>query len=111
MPAIDSVLARLMQVIEDRRDKLPEGSYTTTLFRGGVDKIGGKVLEEAREVVEAAAETGDEGRRHLVAEAADVMYHLLVLLAHRDAGLRNVEAELARRFGSSGLEEKASRRS
>ena len=111
MPAIDSVLARLMQVIEDRRDKLPEGSYTTTLFRGGVDKIGGKVLEEAREVVEAAAETGDEGRRHLVAEAADVMYHLLVLLAHRDAGLRDVEAELARRFGISGLEEEVSRRS
>lgn len=111
MPANESVLARLMKVIEDRKAQLPEGSYTTTLFRGGVDKIGGKVLEEAREVVEAAAETGDEGRRHLVAEAADVLYHLLVLLAHGGAGLSDVEAELARRFGISGLEEKASRTS
>jgi phosphoribosyl-ATP pyrophosphohydrolase len=100
-----------MQVIEDRKARMPEGSYTTTLFRGGVEKIGGKVLEEAREVVEAAAETGDEGRRHLVAEAADVVYHLLVLLANGGAGLSDVEAELARRFGISGLEEKAARTS
>ena len=111
MPANETVLARLMQVIEDRKAQLPERSYTTKLFRGGVEKIGGKVLEEAREVVEAAAETGDEGRRHLVAEAADVIYHLLVLLAHRDVGLNDVEAELARRFGISGLDEKASRTS
>lgn len=111
MPANETVLARLMQVIEDRKVQLPERSYTTKLFRGGVEKIGGKVLEEAREVVEAATETGDEGRRHLVAEAADVIYHLLVLLAHRDVGLDDVEVELARRFGISGLDEKASRTS
>lgn len=107
----DSVLSRLMQVIEDRKVHPPERSYTTTLFRGGVEKIGGKILEEAHEVVEAASEPGDEGRRHLVAEAADVLYHLLVLLAHRDVGFGDVEAELARRFGISGLDEKASRTS
>ena len=111
MPHDASVLSRLMQVIEDRKVHLPERSYTTTLFRGGVEKIGGKVLEEAREAVEAADESGDEGRRHLIAEAADVIYHLLVLLAHRDIGLSDVEAELARRFGISGLDEKASRTS
>lgn len=111
MPVHDSVLSQLMRVIEDRKANPPERSYTTRLFRGGVDKIGGKVLEEAREVVEAAGEPGDEGRRHLVAEAADVIYHLLVLLAHRDVGLDDVEAELGRRFGISGLDEKASRTS
>jgi phosphoribosyl-ATP pyrophosphohydrolase len=76
---------------------------------GGIPVIGGKVTEEAAEVVEAAGEPGDEGRQHLVREAADLIYHLLVLLAHRDAKLSDVEAELARRFGISGLEEKASR--
>lgn len=106
-----SILAQLMDVIEDRKAHPPERSYTTTLFRGGVDKIGGKVLEEAREVVEAAGEPGDAGRRHLVAEAADVVYHLLVLLAARDALWRDVEAELGRRFGISGLDEKAARTS
>jgi phosphoribosyl-ATP pyrophosphohydrolase len=109
MCANDSVLSRLMQVIEDRKANPPERSYTTSLFRGGVEKIGGKILEEAREVVEAAGEPGDDGRRHLVAEAADVIYHLLVMLAHRDTGLSDVEAELGRRFGISGLDEKASR--
>lgn len=109
MGANEPVLSRLMRVIEDRKANPPERSYTTSLFRGGVEKIGAKILEEAREVVEAAGESGAEGRRHLVAEATDVIYHLLVLLAYRDVGLVDVEAELARRFGISGLDEKAAR--
>ena len=106
-----SIVTQLMQVIEDRKANPPERSYTTTLFRGGVNKIGGKVLEEAREVVEAAGEPGDAGRRHLVAETADVVYHLLVLLADRGGRWHDVEAELGRRFGVSGLDEKAARTS
>jgi phosphoribosyl-ATP pyrophosphohydrolase len=86
-----------------------EKSYTARLLAGGVAKIGGKVVEEAAEVVEAAAEPGEEGRQHLIREAGDVLYHLLVLLAVRDVTLAEVEAEIARRFGMSGLEEKASR--
>jgi phosphoribosyl-ATP pyrophosphohydrolase len=100
-----------MAVIEDRRTDLPPKSYTTTLFRGGVEKIGGKILEEANEVVEAAAEPGEEGQQHFIHEAADLIYHLLVMLAHRNVQLPEVEAELARRFGISGLDEKASRNS
>ena len=98
-----------MAIIEDRKATLPERSYTTTLFAGGVEKIGGKITEEAGEVVAAAAEPGDEGRQHLVYEAADLVYHLCVMLAHRGIGLSEVENELARRFGMSGLDEKASR--
>jgi phosphoribosyl-ATP pyrophosphohydrolase len=86
-------------------------SYTAKLLAGGVAKIGAKVTEEAAEVVEAAGEPGDDGRRHTVAEAGDLLYHLLVLLAARDIPLTEVEAEIARRFGMSGLDEKASRKS
>ena len=99
-----------MAVIEDRKANRPEKSYTTKLLAGGVEKIGSKVTEEAAEVVEAAGEPGDAGRSHTIAEAADVLYHLFVLLAHRDIALADVEAELAKRFGISGLDEKAARK-
>lgn len=104
-----SILTQLMAVIEDRRTNPSEKSYTTTLLAGGPAKIGQKILEEAAEVVEAAGEEGALGQQHLVREAADLVYHLLVMLAARDVDLSDVESELARRFGISGLEEKASR--
>jgi phosphoribosyl-ATP pyrophosphohydrolase len=98
-----------MEVIEDRKRTLPAKSYTTKLFEGGIPKIGAKVIEESAEVVEAAGEPGEAGRDHTVREAADVLYHLLVLLAQREITLVDVEQELGRRFGISGLDEKASR--
>jgi phosphoribosyl-ATP pyrophosphohydrolase len=106
----DSILAQLMAVVADRKANPPAKSYTTSLFAGGVEKIGGKITEEAAEVVEAAGEPGDAGREHLVREAADLIYHLLVMLAQRDTSLAEVEAELAKRFGISGIDEKASRK-
>jgi phosphoribosyl-ATP pyrophosphohydrolase len=109
MPPADNIFARLMAVIEDRKANQPAKSYTTTLFAGGVTKIGEKIVEEAAEVVEAAGESGDEGRKHLIYEAADLIYHLFVMLGHRDIQLEEVDAELARRFGLSGLDEKAAR--
>jgi phosphoribosyl-ATP pyrophosphohydrolase len=109
MPSESSVLARLMGVIEDRKANPPAKSYTTSLLAGGVAKIGAKITEEAAEVVEAAGEEGEAGRQHLVHEAGDLLYHLLVLLAHRDVPLGEVESELARRFGVSGIDEKAQR--
>jgi phosphoribosyl-ATP pyrophosphohydrolase len=105
----NSILARLMAVIEDRKAKRPEKSYTTRLFDGGVEVIGRKIIEEAAEVVEAAGEPGGDGRSHTIREAADLIYHLMVMLGHRDIKLTEVEAELARRFGMSGLDEKAAR--
>jgi phosphoribosyl-ATP pyrophosphohydrolase len=104
-----SIFARLMAVIEDRKAHPSEKSYTNRLLDGDVTKVGAKVTEEAAEVVEAAGEPGDDGRSHTVREAADLVYHLFVLLAVRDIPLAEVEAELARRFGISGLDEKASR--
>jgi phosphoribosyl-ATP pyrophosphohydrolase len=104
-----SILARLMAVIEDRKANPSEKSYTNGLLAGGVGKIGAKIVEEAAEVVAAAAEPGPAGRSHTIHEAADLVYHLFVLLGCRDISLPEVEAELARRFGISGLDEKASR--
>lgn len=103
------VLAQLMATIENRRANPSEKSYTTKLLNGGVPKIGGKVTEEARETVEAASEPGDVGRSHFIYECADLTYHLFVLMAHNGVTLAELETELARRFGISGLEEKAAR--
>ena len=106
----ENILAQLMSVIESRKAAAPEGSYTASLLAGGVEKIGRKITEEAAEVVEAASEDGAPGRTHLIREAADLVYHLFVLLAQREISLGEVEAELVRRFGISGHDEKASRK-
>ena len=99
----------LEQTILARKAAPQERSYTAQLLAGGIEKIGGKIIEEAAELVEAAGEPGDAGREHTICEAGDLVYHLLVLLAACDVRLDEVEAELARRFGVSGLEEKANR--
>jgi phosphoribosyl-ATP pyrophosphohydrolase len=104
-----SVLTRLMEVIEARKRTPSANSYTRTLFDGGVDLLGTKLCEEAGEVAEAARLEGNEGREAVVHEAADLVYHLLVMLSRCGVTLADVEAEIARRFGTSGLEEKARR--
>ncbi len=109
MVAEDDVLHKLMATICERKEAPADRSYTAKLFAGGLGKIGEKITEEAAEVIEAAAESGDAGRAHTIHEAADVIYHLWVLLAYREISLEEVESELGRRFGISGLEEKASR--
>jgi phosphoribosyl-ATP pyrophosphohydrolase len=99
----------LERTIADRAANPREKSYTTQLLAGGLDKIGAKVIEEAAEVVAAAGEPGEAGREHFIREVADLVYHLLVLMKHQNCTLVGLETELARRFGVSGLEEKASR--
>jgi phosphoribosyl-ATP pyrophosphohydrolase len=106
-----SIVAALMAVIAERKAHPPaERSYVVSLLQGGVPKIGAKIVEEAGEVVAAADEAGDDGRAHLVHEVADLLFHTLVLLGHRDIPWSDVEAELARRFGVGGIVEKESRR-
>lgn len=107
--ATPTAFAQLMATIEDRKANPPERSYTTSLFQGGVEKIGRKILEEANEMVEAAGEDGDSGRNHFIYETADLLYHMFVMLGQRGVKLEEVEAELSRRFGTSGLDEKAAR--
>jgi phosphoribosyl-ATP pyrophosphohydrolase len=105
----DHVFAQLMATIEDRKANPPPNSYTAKLFEGGVKKIRTKLIEEAAELFEAAAEPGDTGRGHILYESGDLVYHLFVLLAFQGIQLSELEAELARRFGTSGLDEKAAR--
>lgn len=100
------VLDRLFEVIERRREERPEGSYVVSLLAGGLPVIGEKVREEAEEVVQAALHESDEA---LAREVADLLFHLLVLLAARGVEPESAYRELARRFGIGGLEEKASR--
>jgi phosphoribosyl-ATP pyrophosphohydrolase len=105
-----SIMAALMDVIGHRKANPPaERSYVVDLMRDGVAKIGAKIVEEAAEVVEAGHEEGEPGRKHLVNEVADLVFHSAVLLGYRDVAWSDVEAELARRFGISGITEKESR--
>ena len=105
------VFADLMAVIEDRKANPPERSYTTSLFAAGVDRIGAKILEEAQEVVDAARESNpNAGRAHLTHEVADLLYHLFVMMGYKEITLDEVSTELSKRFGTSGLDEKAARR-
>ena len=101
---------QLERTIADRAANPSEKSYTSKLLAGGVEKIGEKIVEESMEVVEAASESGDAGYEHFVREVGDLVYHLMVLMRQRNCSLAEVEAELTRRFGVSGLEEKASRK-
>ena len=110
MPAPLRALDELEQTIAARAAEQSAKSYTNQLLAGGVAKIGGKIVEEAAEVVEAAGEPGEAGREHFVREACDLLYHLMVLMRHQHCTLADVESELARRFGVSGLDEKAARK-
>lgn len=99
-------LHRLAAAIEERRGADPATSWTARLLAEGPERAARKFGEEA---VEAVVEAVRGDRERLVAEAADVLYHLLVMCAARGVTLSDIEAELARREGRSGLEEKASR--
>lgn len=100
------ILDELYRIIDSRNGTSPESSYTAALFSKGVDKILKKVGEEATEVV-IAGKGGDDSE--LVYEIADLQYHLMVLLASRKIPAEAVWTELERRFGTSGIAEKASR--
>ena len=96
----------LAATIESRRGADPDSSWTAKLLAKGPEKCAEKFGEEA---IEAIIEAVKGDRDRLVSEAADALYHLLVMLAARDLTLADVEAELERREGRSGIEEKASR--
>jgi len=102
----DGVLARLAATLDTRRGADPASSYAASLFDRGPDTMLKKVGEEAVEFILAGKDDDDA---HLVAEAADVWFHMLVLLSYRGLGPDDILGELARREGLSGHAEKASR--
>jgi phosphoribosyl-ATP pyrophosphohydrolase len=99
-------LTRISAVLEQRKNADPESSYVARLYAKGLDAILKKIGEEATETV-IAAKGGDRGQ--VVYETADLWFHTLVLLAQQGLGPEDVFKELERRFGVSGIEEKASR--
>ena len=101
-----NALTRLAATIATRKGADPESSWTAKLLAQGPEKCAEKFGEEA---VEAIIEAVKGDRAKLTAEAADVLYHLLVMLAARDVTLMDVLAELDTRAGTSGIAEKASR--
>lgn len=101
-----NALTRLDATIAARKGADPSESWTAQLLAKGPEKCAEKFGEEA---VEAIIEAVKGDRARLTAEAADVLYHLLVMLAARDLSLADVLAELERREGQSGIAEKASR--
>jgi phosphoribosyl-ATP pyrophosphohydrolase len=99
-------LEKLAEVIEARKTVAADKSYVASLFEKGMNTILKKIGEEAAETIVAAKEDDDS---QLVHETADLWFHTLVMLAARGLGPGDVLAELERRFGISGLEEKAAR--
>ena len=100
------ILIELARVLEERKNANPDDSYVARLYDKGLDAILKKIGEEATETV-MAAKDGNEAQ--IVYETADLWFHTLVLLAQQGLGPDDVLSELARRFGISGIEEKASR--
>ena len=103
---MSDTLNKLAEVLEQRKQADPGSSYVAKLYDKGLDAILKKIGEEATETV-MAAKDGD--RDKIVRETADLWFHCMVLLAHQGLHPRDVSEELERRFGLSGLEEKAGR--
>lgn len=105
-PSSESILSALSEVLEQRKQADPDSSYVAKLYSKGLDKILQKVGEEATETV-IAAKNGQ--RDQVIYETADLWFHSLVMLAYLGLGPEAITSELARRFGLSGIEEKAAR--
>ena len=103
---MSDILDKLALVLEERKQAQADSSYVASLYAQGLDSILKKIGEEATETVLAAK---DGNREQIVYETADLWFHSLVLLASQGLGPRDVLAELDRRFGLSGLEEKRQR--
>ena len=100
------VLYRLAETLKERRGAAPDSSYVASLYHKGTDAICKKIAEEAAETIMAAK---DENLLHIVRETADLWFHSLVLLTHFGLGPDDVLAELHRREGISGIDEKKAR--
>lgn len=103
---MNDILKQLDQVLEERKQSDPDSSYVAKLYAKGLDAILKKIGEEATETV-MAAKDGDQEK--IIYETADLWFHSMVLLAQQGLKSDDILNELARRFGLSGLEEKANR--
>ncbi len=105
---MNTILKKLTETLEARKKDDPTKSYTASLYRDGLEAILKKVNEEAFETIIAARQGND---KELIHEVADLWFHTLVLMAHKNLSAEDILNELARREGTSGIEEKESRSS
>ena len=106
----DAILKKLAEVLEQRKQSSADDSYVASLHQKGLNKILEKVGEESVETILAARDSEQTGDNTIVVyETADLWFHSLVMLSHLDIEVDEVLQELERRFGLSGLEEKANR--
>ena len=105
---MNTILKKLTETLEARKKDDPTKSYTASLYRDGLEAILKKVNEEAFEII-IAARLGDD--KELIHEVADLWFHTLVLMAHKNLSAEDILNELSRREGTSGIEEKESRSS
>lgn len=103
---MSDVLLKLAEVLEQRKGAAPDSSYVAGLYAKGREKILKKVGEEATETVIAGIQ---DDREQIIYETADLWFHTMILLADAGLGPQDILDELERRFGLSGLEEKAAR--
>lgn len=106
-PAELKVLAELFETIRQRKTASPEKSYVASLYAKGLDKILEKIREESGELIEAA---GKKDKKEIIHETVDLLFHAFVLLGQKEISLQEILNELKRRSGTSGIEEKASRK-
>ena len=103
---MNTILKKLTETLEARKKDDPSKSYTASLYRDGLEAILKKVNEEAFETIIAARQGNN---KELVHEVADLWFHTLVLMAHKNLSAEDILNELCRREGTSGIEEKESR--
>ncbi len=103
---MDNILKQLENVLEQRKNTDAGASYVASLYAKGLDEILKKIGEESAEVI-IAGKDGDEDK--IIYEVADLWFHTLVLLRHKNIEVAKISDELSKRFGLSGLTEKANR--
>ena len=103
---MDEILSTLEKILEQRKSATADSSYVASLYNQGTDKILDKISEESAEVINASKA---EDKDKIIHEVADLWFHTLVLLRHKNISIKEIEIELKRRFGVSGHAEKAAR--
>ena len=105
------IIIEIAEILEKRKESTASSSYTKSLFDKGLEEILSKISEESEELIQAAKDKNKNKKKKLIHETADLWFHTMVLLSYEDISAKEILDELEKRFGTSGLDEKASRKS
>ena len=105
------IIIEIAEILEKRKESTASSSYTKSLFDKGLEEILSKISEESEELIQAAKDKSKNKKKKLIHETADLWFHTMVLLSYEDISAKEILDELEKRFGTSGLDEKASRKS